>query len=167
MSIYDDDWGDVQPVRTINYAEQQETGIVKRTGNFVAPVPAQVYPMPAKHEIIDPYAAHAPQPVQYIVQHEYTSMGRAHSVLLRTSAVTVAMAILTAAAMFMLDGWAFFGWIFLASIEWVLCFLVVSVLDWRETPSALTWKQSDDYMELMRTEQAARLKALYNFEVQL
>lgn len=166
MSIYADDWGDVQPPRTISRAEQQETGLARKASNYVAPMPAQAYPMPARHEVIDPYAAHAPQPVQYLVTHNYTSEGRARSVLLRTSAVTVALAILTACAMAMLDGWFFFGWLLLASIEWVVCFLVVSVLDWKETPSALTWKQSDDYMELMRTEQAARLKTLYGYEVQ-
>lgn len=165
MSIYDADWGDVQPARTISRAEQMETGIVRRPSNFVAPVPAQAYPMPARHEIVDPYAAHAPQPVQYLVTHNYTSEGRARSVLLRTSAVTVALAILTAAAMAMLDGWFFFGWLLLASVEWVICFFVVSILDWKETPAALTWKQSDDYMGLMRTEQEARLRALYGFEV--
>lgn len=165
MSIYDDDWGEVTTPRRISRAEQQETGLVRYPSNFVAPQPVQAYPMPVRHEVSDPYAANAPQPVQYIVTHNYTSQGRAHSVLLRTSAVTVALAILTAAAMVMLDGWGFFAWLLLASVEWVFCFVVVSVLDWRETPAALTWKQSNDYMDLMRTEQAARLKALYDYEV--
>lgn len=166
MSIYDEDWGEVEAPRKVSRAEQQETGLARRASNFVAPAPAQAYPMPVRHEIVDPYAAHAPQPVQYLVTHNYTSEGRARSVLLRTSAVTVALAILTAAAMAMLENWFFFGWLLLASLEWVFCFLVVSVLDWRETPSALTWKQSDDYMKLMRTEQAARLKAIYGYEVE-
>jgi hypothetical protein len=165
MSIYDNDWGDVQPARTISRVEQQETGLVRRASNFVAPAP-QAYPMPSRHEVIDPYAAYAPQPVQFLAKHEYTPITRAQSVLIRTSAVTVALAILTAAAMAMLDGWFFFGWLLLASLEWVFCFLVVSVLDWRETPAALTWKQSSDYMDLMRTEQAARLRALYGYEVE-
>lgn len=154
--------------RTITRAEQEELDLIPRrnANSYVAPMPAQVYPMPARHEIVDPYAAHAPQPVQYLVTHNYTSEGRARSVLLRTSAVTVALAILTACAMAMLENWAFLLWLFIASVEWVICFYFVSKFDWKETPAALTWKQSDDYMELMRNEQAARLKTLYGYEVQ-
>lgn len=151
--------------RRISLQEQEELGLtVHRPSKFVAPMPTPPT-IPTRHEIIDPYAAGMPQPVQYVVQHTYTPISRAQSVLIRTSAVTVALAILTAAAMAMLDGWGFLAWIILASLEWVVCFVIVAVLDWRETPSALTWKQSSDYMGLMRTEQAARLKAIYNFEV--
>lgn len=150
--------------RTITRTEQEETGLIRRStaSNFVAPS-VQAYPVPSRHEIVDPYAEAYPQPVQHITHHHYTPMSRAQAVLLKTSAITVFMAILTACAMFMLDSWFFFLWLFLGSLEWVFCFCVVAVLDWRETPSALTWKQSNDYMKLMRTEQAARLKALYNW----
>lgn len=51
MSIYDNDWGDV-PARTISRAEQQETGLVKRASNFVAPVPAKpIVHVPGAHEV--------------------------------------------------------------------------------------------------------------------
>lgn len=151
--------------RRISLQEQEEMGLAPvRRSNFVAPAPAPLA-IPTRHEVIDPYATNLPQPVQYVVSHQYTPITRAQSVLIRTSAVTVALAILTAAAMAMLDGWGFLAWLALASAEWVVCFLVVAVLDWRETPSALTWKQSNDYMGLMKTEQRARLKAIYNFEV--
>jgi hypothetical protein len=52
----------------------------------------------------------------------------------------------------------------IASGEWVLCFIVLAVLDWRETPSALAWRQSEQYAQLMRREQTARLKAMYGYE---
>ena len=154
--------------RTITRDEQEKLGLIRRStaASFVQPsTPA--YPIvPSRHEVIDPYAEHAPQPVQHITHHHYTPINRAQAVLLKTSAITVFMAILTACAMFMLDSWFFLLWLALGSLEWVFCFCVVAVLDWRETPSALTWKQSSDYMELMRTEQAARLRAIYNYEVE-
>jgi hypothetical protein len=84
--------------------------------------------------------------------------------LIKTSAVTVFLSILTAAALFVLDHWSFLGWILLASLEWVFCFVLLAVLDWRETPAALAWKLSNDYKAMMEREQRARLKRLYGYE---
>jgi hypothetical protein len=79
----------------------------------------------------------------------------------KTTAVTIFLSLLTLAALFMLDSFTFFLWLLLASGEWVLCFLLLAVLDWRETPTALAWRQSEGYLQLMRREQEARLTALY------
>ena len=151
--------------RRVTLQEQEELGLAVRRSNYVAPGPAPLA-IPTRHEVIDPYAQAMPQPVQYVVQHTYTPTSRAHSVLIRTSAVTVALAILTiAAAMFMLDTWGILCVDHAGEPEWCVCFVIVAVLDWRETPSALTWKQTNDYMYLMKTEQTARLKAIYGLEV--
>jgi hypothetical protein len=129
---------------------------------FVAPDPKDI--IPSRHEIVDPYAPTYPQPIQYLVRHEYSPITRAQAMLIKTSAVTIFLSILTGAALFMLDSWSFLLWLLLASLEWVFCFVLLAVLDWRETPSALAWKMSDDYISLMEREQRARLRRLYGYE---
>lgn len=162
MSICDDDWGDVQPARLIKLGEQEQTGLIRRASNFVAP--ERAYPViPSRHEIVDPYAPNVPQPVQLITRHEYTPNSRARAMIIKTSAITIFLAILTLSAMLMLDSWSFLAWLFIASLEWVFCFWWLARYDWRETPSALGWKMSEDYKELMEREQRARLKAVYGY----
>src|SRR5262245_14144032 len=96
---------------------------------FVAPAPQDI--LPSRHEVIDPYAPTYPQPVEYLVRHEYSPISRAHAMLLKTSAVTVFLSILTGVALMMLDSWSFLAWLFLASLEWVFCFVLLAILDWR------------------------------------
>jgi hypothetical protein len=129
---------------------------------FVAPEPKDI--LPSRHEVVDPYAPTYPQPIQYLVRHEYSPITRAQAMLIKTSAVTMFLSVFTGAGMLMLDKWSFLGWLVIASFEWVFCFVLLAVLDWRETPSALAWKMSDDYMSLMEREQRARLKRLYGYE---
>lgn len=148
MSIYDDDWGDPQPLATT------------RRNTFVAPdprpAPVQAYPIPdAPGELVTGLMAEAR------TVHVADPITRGKSMLLKTSGVTVALAILTAAAMLMLDGWTFLLWIFLASLEWVICFLVLAHLDWREHPSAVRWEWTQGILGMMEREQEARLRAQY------
>lgn len=143
----------------VSREEQREEGLIRLPTNFVAPDPVRAYPT----QIVDPYAPNAPQPVQLVAQHEYSPGSRAVAMLIKTSAITVFLSILTLAAMFMLDSWSFLAWLFIASLEWVVCFGWLAKLDWRETPSALAWKMSDDYKELMEREQRARLQAVYGY----
>jgi hypothetical protein len=150
----------------ISYDEQVTMGLVRgydrSVTHFVAPAPHDI--LPGRHEIVDPYAPTYPQPVQYLVRHEYSPLTRANAMLIKTSAVTAFLSILTGSAMLMLDSWSFLAWLLLASLEWVVCFMLLAVLDWRETPSALAWKMSNDYKGLMEREQRARLKRLYGYE---
>jgi hypothetical protein len=39
--------------------------------------------------------------------------------------------------------------------------VLLAILDWRETPSAIQWRQNEGYLALMKREQTARLMALY------
>lgn len=153
--------------RRVTVAEQHELGLIRqqRPANWVAPEPRTGEIM-ARHEVIDPYAAGLPQPVQYVVKHESNPQSRAAAMLVKTSAVTIALAVFTGAAMMMLDSFGFFAWLVLASLEWVLCFLTLAVLDWREHPSAITWNASNRYLDMMEKEQAARLKALYGSDAE-
>jgi hypothetical protein len=89
---------------------------------------------------------------------------RAQAMVQKVNTVTVALAVFTLAALFILGEFSFLLWLLIASGEWVLCFIVLAVLDWRETPSALAWRQSEQYAQLMRREQTARLKAMYGYE---
>jgi hypothetical protein len=81
--------------------------------------------------------------------------------LTKTTAVTIFLSLLTFAGLFMLDSFSFFLWLLLASGEWVCCFVLLAILDWRETPSAIQWRQNEGYLALMKREQTARLMALY------
>jgi hypothetical protein len=157
---------DTRVARTVSYEEQVALGLIRSPTQqgirFVAPERQDT--LPSRHEIVDPYAPTYPQPLQYIVRHEYSPLTRSYSMLIKTSAITVFLSILTGAAMLMLDNWSFLAWLVLASLEWVVCFILLAILDWRETPSALAWKMSNDYMSLMEREQRARLKRLYGYE---
>lgn len=153
-----------EQARRMTRDEQEQLGLVRvpQGKNFVAPESA--YPLvPSRHEIIDPYAPNAPQPVQLLTKHEYTPVSRANAMLIKTTAITIFLAILTLAGMLMLDSWSFLAWLFIASLEWVFCFWWLARYDWQETPSALAWKMSGDYKELMEREQRARLKSVYGY----
>lgn len=131
--------------------------------NFVSPDKVEV--IPSRHEIIDPYA-HAPgiEGAEQIAHFNATPITRAKALIGKATAATVALGLLTAAAMVMLSDFFFFLWLFLASLEWVVCFLALAVLDFRETPASVTHKKIDGYLALMAREQRARLKKLYGYE---
>jgi hypothetical protein len=124
-------------------------------GDVLPPLP------PVPTTMRDPYAAYLPNPTQLIVRYDLTPQARAWAMLTKTTAVTIFLSLLTLAGLFLLDRFSFLLWLLLASAEWVLCFLLLALLDWRETPTALAWRQSEGYLQLMRREQAAHLAALY------
>ena len=84
----------------------------------------------------------------------------------KTTALTVFLSLLTLAAMSVLGSFTFFLWLLFASSEGVLCFIVLAVLEWRENPASLAWRQSEAYLDMMRREQTARLRAMYGQEVE-
>ena len=147
----------------ISIDEQRRMGVMRSQAPAANFVPAErMEILPSRHEVIDPYA-HAPalESVQHVTRWEYNPQSRAWAMLTKTSAVTAALAVLTMAAMFMLSQWTFLAWLLLASIEWVICFLALAILDWRETPSAHTWHLTSGYLRLMEREQRARLRRMY------
>ena len=149
--------------KRISVDEQRRMGVMRSQAPAANFVPAErMEILPSRHEVIDPYA-HAPalESVQHVTRWEYNPQSRAWAMLTKTSAVTVALAVLTGAAMIMLDGWTFLAWLLLASVEWAICFLVLAILDWWETPSAHTWHLTSGYLRLMEKEQRARLRRLY------
>lgn len=143
--------------------QQRNMGILRQQAPAANFVPAdRMEILPSRHEVIDPYS-HSPalQQAQHVTRWEYNPQSRAAAMLIKTSAVTAALAVLTLAAMFMLEQWTFLAWLLLASIEWVICFLALALLDWWETPSAHTRQLTKGYLRLMEREQNARLRRLY------
>lgn len=151
--------------RTVSREEQEQAGMMKRN-NFVAPLQGDVLP-PATRPVqqvptvVDPYAANLPQTVQQVVKYEVTPESRARSMVMKVHQVTIFLAILTASAMVMLAEWSFALWLALASGEWVAVFVLLAILDYRETPQALARHTATRYIGLMEKEQAARLRAMY------
>lgn len=93
--------------------------------------------------------------------HHADPESRGKAMLLKTLAVGSFLAVATVAAMVMLNMWVFFAWLLLASLEFVGCFLFLAHLDWREHPSSVRWLWSNRLLDMMETEQDARLRAQY------
>ena len=130
--------------------------------NFVAPLQGEVLPavrsVPA---VADPYAEHLQQPVTQVVRYEVTPESRARSMVMKVHQVTIFLAILTAAGMYMLSELTFGLWLLLASGEWIAVFIVLAIIDYREQPASLSRMQADRYLGMMEREQRARLRAMY------
>lgn len=165
MSIYDDDWGDpVDTPRRVSLPEQEETGLVRRTNRntFVPPdrKPAQAYPVqtPA-NDALGALVAGLMAEARTI--HHADPISRGFAMLIKATAITVALAMFTVAALWMLDSLTFFLWLLLASLEWVVCFIYLAYNDWREHPSAIRWQWTAGLLNMMENEQRARLNAQY------
>lgn len=147
---------------TGSYSEPRTTDLVRLPPSFVPAQVGRVAPtIRSVAQGTDPYASTLPQPVQYRVTTQVTPISRAQALVLKVTAVTLALALFTLAALLLLNVFTFFLWVLCASGEWVFCFVLVALLDWRESPAALAWRQNEAYLDLMRREQAARLWALY------
>lgn len=149
----------------VSYATDKHMELVHQSSNFVPAQVGEAHPtVTVVPRVQDPYAATLPQPVQHQVTTEVTPISRAQALVMKVNAVTLALALFTLAALCLLQTFTLFLWLLCASGEWVVCFVLVALLDWRETPAALSWRQSEAYLALMRREQAARLQALYGVE---
>jgi hypothetical protein len=96
--------------------------------------------------------------------HTSTPEQRAISLLIKTSAVTVFLSLLTLAGLVIFGELVFFLWLLLASAEWVVCFLFLAWSDWKEHPSAIRWLWSRRMLDMMEYEQEVRLRAQYGEE---
>jgi hypothetical protein len=165
MSLYDDDWGEpVAAPRRISLPEQEQPGLVPRTSRntFVAPGPAPVRAYPIQPPANDAFGALvAGLMAEARTVHHADPVSRGLALLLKATAVSFFLGALTLAALAMLDSLEFFLWLFLASAEWVLCFLYLAYNDWREHPSAIRWQWTQSLLGMMEREHEARLKAQY------
>ena len=157
----------------VTYQEQIEMGLIRKRQPFVAPLQGEVLP-PVKHIpnvpiVVDPYAQHAPQAVQQVVKSESDPITRARAMVMKTHLVTAFMALLTLAVM-LVTSWypqnagamlIFMIWIGVASLEWLAAFVMLAVLDYKETPAAQAWYQMKSYVRFMGNEQEHRLRAMY------
>lgn len=135
-----------------------------KPSNFVEPGRMEVLP-PARPMPVptDPYAM-AIAPVQQIVKYESSPEQRARAMVMKVHQVTVALAVLTGAALYGFGQFYLFWWLIAASLEWVVVFVVLAIIDYRETPSAQQRHQTDRLLDMMDREQQARLRATYGVD---
>jgi hypothetical protein len=157
----------------VSYEEQIEQGLIRPRRPFVQAIKGEVLP-PVKHirnapVVVDPYAQHAPQAVQQIVKSESDPITRARAIVMKTHLVTACMAMLTLAVMMVMSWYPhnagglliFLIWIGVASLEWLAAFVMLAILDYKETPAAQAWYQMKSYVRFMHAEQEHRLRAMY------
>jgi hypothetical protein len=154
--------------------EQEEMGLLKRPNNYPAKnyvaLQGEIMP-PIRHmpNVIDPYAQAMPQAAQHIANYEATPITRAQAMRMKIRDITLFLAVLTGAAMYAFQlypaTWQTFGifmlWLMFACTEGLLTFIVLAILDYRETPSAQNRQQMTGYLRMMEREQAHRLRAMY------
>jgi NADH:ubiquinone oxidoreductase subunit K len=157
----------------VTIEEQIESGLIRPRQTFVPALRGEVLPpvrpIPNAPMIVDPYAQHLPQIVQQVVKSESNPISRARAMLIKTSAITVFMAILTGASMIALQWYPhdahgfviFMIWIGVASLEWIVSFWMLARLDYREQPAAQAWYEMKAFVRMMSLEQDHRLRALY------
>lgn len=153
--------------QVVSYDQQVEMGLVRpATNRFVPAAPA---PHKVPNAVIDAYAPYMQPAAQFVVHHEVTPETRAKAMVMKTHQVTIFLALMTGALMYVFSLHPqnttalviILLWIALASFEWLAAFALLAVLDWRETPSALQWKQTTGMLSLMKREQSARLMTMY------
>ena len=149
--------------KRVSFEEQQAMGLTRgRQSNFVPAERMEILPpVRSVPQVVDPYAPSMPV-VQQVAKFEANPITRAQAMTMKTHQITIALAILSAAAMVMLKNeFYFFWWLLLASIEWVATFVFLAVIDYRETPAAQNRTQMTAYIKMMDREQRNRLKAMY------
>ena len=159
----------------VSYQEQLDMGLIRvndRHGSRYVQadvLPPAAKPIPNAPVVVDPYANHAPQMVQQVVKSESNPITRAQAMVLKTHLVTSFMALLTLAVM-LVTSWypqnangllIFLIWIGVASLEWLAAFVMLAILDYKETPAAQAWYQMKSYVGMMGKEQDHRLRAMY------
>lgn len=168
MSVYDDDWGDVTTPRRVSLEEQEQTGLARRNTTYV---PARATPERRTLPVQSPANDALGMLVAGLMAeartiHHADPISRGVALLLKATAITVALGMFTVAALWMLDSLTFFLWLLLASLEWVCCFLYLAYNDWREHPSAIRWQWTQGLLGMMQEEQRRRLNAQYGEEDQ-
>jgi hypothetical protein len=158
----------------VTLQEQIEMGLIKPSSNFVPALRGEVLPpaarpIPNAPVVVDPYAQHSPQIVQQVVKSESDPITRARAMVMKTHLVTAFMALLTLAVM-LVTSWypqnaggllIFLIWVGVASLEWLAAFVMLAILDYKETPAAQAWYQMKSYVRFMGKEQDHRLRAMY------
>jgi len=151
----------------VTYEEQKNSGLIRDNSsiygkNFVSAEPIRY------QNIVDPYTKDIPQPIQMIDKHTSDPIMRSKALVYKTHAITIFMSVMTGASMVALEWYPskytliiFMVWIGIASLEWVVIFIAMSILDYKETPSSISWFQMKKYLYMMQDEHQHRLRALY------
>lgn len=95
--------------------------------------------------------------------HTADPVSRGMALLLKMGAATLFLWGLTLAGLVLLGSLGFFLWLFLASLEGLLCFIFLAYNDWREHPSAVRWLWSVRMLGMMEREHAIRMYKQYGY----
>lgn len=129
---------------------------------------ATAYPVGAEQVIEINPASNIQQTVEYVV----TPGSRADALIKRLIAWSIPLALLTGFVMYVFTLYPptlatlaiFTLWMAVALTETLIVFLVLSILDYRETPAAQNRNAMNKTMRLMAIEQGVRLIGLYGEE---
>ena len=126
------------------------------------------YPMPEEQTVTINPAAN----IQQVAEYTVTPGGRADALIKRLIAWSIPLSILTGMAMYVftlypttLATLAIFAlWMAVALTETLVVFVVLSILDYRETPAAQNRNAMNKTIKLMAIEQGTRLIATHGVE---
>lgn len=150
------------------WQDEPTTGSAQtKRGEMVVPERRQEYQHVNPIEKVD---VNASGNIQQSADYTADPISRGWAMLIKTSAVTVFLAALTLMAMFIFGSWGALGavmflwWLLVASLEWIVVFVILAILDYRETPAAQNRYAMRRVINMMAVEQAMRLIGIYGEE---
>jgi hypothetical protein len=164
MSIYDDDWGATVDIpHTVTRANQAPAKLIPiHDKNGTRYYPAEPTPQPVvATPAVDPYASHAGVMNEVKTIYHTDPVSRGKALFLKTLGISLFLWGLTVAALALMENVSFFLWLFWASIEGGVCFIVLAYLDWREHPMSVRTMLAQEFLGMMRREQTMRHVAQY------
>jgi len=157
---------DTKPTDTIFIGDKYGERIVPRETTALAQRPAiQVNPIPTWRDEED---AGVPAPITHVRQEIADPVTRAKAVVYQSLVVGSFLSVTTAAALSVLSGFSLLAWLVLASVGYILTFLVVSAWHMSESPAywagrvvAMRLRQWRDHHKLDIIERKKRIERDY------
>lgn len=120
-------------------------------------------------QVVDPYASNMPETIQIVAHHKSDDAGRTQALVRKAREITMVVGLLTGAVMYAFtlypQAWGGFAvfvlWCVFALTEWLAAFIILAVLDYKETPAAQNRYQMKNMMRMAWREQTHRLRAMY------
>jgi hypothetical protein len=153
----------------VSYEEQEAAGLIRKRQTFVPPAKQEIVrKVTSIPVVVDPYVESA-MPAEMVTQYHADPITRYKAMVGKANSVSVFLGLLTGAFMLVfqwyphdLDGlYVMLLWLGLASLEWVLLFVMLAVIDYKETPSAQNWYKMKALVRFMGKEQDHRLREMY------
>jgi hypothetical protein len=153
----------------VSYEEQIEAGLIRKRATFVPPVRDEIVRKVASVPVVvEPYAE-AAMPAQVVAEYHADPITRYKAMQGKVREVGLFLSLLTGALMLVMQWYpssydalsVFLLWLALASGEWVALFVMLSILDYKETPAAQNWYKMKALVRFMGKEQDHRLREMY------